>query len=247
MKVRFVTEVILRVETDNREGREWFCRGEWTSAGKNAKGTLVETTSKRSRNWVPVTLGHEGANLAPTAVPVTEDIDMTHLRAFAMAGVASFIACADNPSTTLAGPLDPYRPAPPAPSTATIAGRISVVPLAEDQAIELHGVEGGVYRLLGNASDALASVQGADVVVRGTFDANGDFVVQEFEVTGMYGRPALDGLLEATDEGFALRRTDGLLLAVPGLPADCAEYVGQRLWVIGWDYDPPVQCGVIAG
>ena len=171
---------------------------------------------------------------------------MTRMRVFAMAGVASLIACSDNPNATLAGPLDPYRPVPTGPLTATIAGRIGERPLLEDQGIELYGVEGGVYRLLGSASDALASVQGADVIVRGTFDANGDFVVKEFEVTGMNGRAALDGVLEATDEGFALRLSDGLLQAVPGLPAACAEHVGQRLWVIGWDYDPPVQCGVIA-
>ena len=170
---------------------------------------------------------------------------MTCMRGFAMAGVASLIACSDNPNATLSGPFYPYAPVPPYSSAATIAGQIGVR-LFEDQAIELHGVEGGVYRLLGNASDALASVQGADVVVRGTFDANGDVVVQQFEVTGMYGRSALDGFLEATENGFALRLSDGLLQPVPGLPADCTEHVGLRLWVIGWDYDPPVQCGVIA-
>ena len=170
---------------------------------------------------------------------------MTRAPIFAVAGVVSLIACSDNPNASFAGPLDPYRPAPVPPLATTILGRISARPLYEDQAIELHGVEGGIYRLLGNASDALASVQGADVVVRGTFDANGDFVVQEFEVTGMFGRPALDGGLEATNEGFALRLSDGLLQEVPGLPDDCAEHVGQRLWVVGWDYDPPVQYGVI--
>jgi len=171
---------------------------------------------------------------------------MTRAPIFAVAGVISLIACSDNPNSTLAGPLDPYRPVPVTPLATTILGRIGVHPLADDQAIELQGVDGGVYRLLGNASDALASVQGADVVVRGTFDANGDFVVLEFEVTGMNGRPALDGVLEATDGGFALRMSDGLLQDIPGLPDDCAENVGRRIWVVGWDYDPPVQYGVIA-
>ena len=171
---------------------------------------------------------------------------MTRARIFAVAGVALLTACSDNPNKTLAGPLDPDRPAPVAPLATTIAGRISAGPLTENQAIELQGVEGGVYRLVGNASNALASVQGGDVEVRGTFDANGDFVVQEFEVTGMFGRAALDGVLEATDDGFALRLGDGLLRVVSSLSADCAEHVGRRLWLIGWDYDPPMQCGVIA-
>ena len=171
---------------------------------------------------------------------------MTRMRVFAIAGVASLLACSDDPNASLAGPLDPYRPTPVAPMATTIVGRVGEHPLTEDQPLELHGVEGGIYRLLGNASGALASVQGADVVVRGTFDANGDFVVLDFEVTGMYGRSAIDGVLEATEDGFAIRLSDGLLQAVPGLPDDCAELVGQRLWVIGWDYDPPVQYGVIA-
>src|SRR5688572_12548342 len=171
---------------------------------------------------------------------------MTRAPIFAVAGVISLLACSDNPNKTLAGPLDPDRPAPVAPLATTIAGRISAGPLTEDQGIELQGVEGGVYRLVGNASDALASVQGGDVEVRGTFDANGDFVVQDFEVTGMLGRAARDGVLEATDDGFVLRLRDGLLQAVPSLPADCAELVGRRLWLVGWDYDSPMQCGVIA-
>ncbi|HEX6943488.1 MAG TPA: hypothetical protein VF128_11215, partial [Gemmatimonadaceae bacterium] len=76
---------------------------------------------------------------------------------------------------------------------------------------------------------------GGDVVARGTFDANPGFVVQDFQVTGMYGRPALDGVLEVTHDGFALRLRDGSLRALPGLSSDCEEYIGARLWVIGFD------------
>ena len=129
----------------------------------------------------------------------------------------------------------------------TIAGRISVTrESAADRAVELRDADGGVYRLVGHrAGDRLASVDGGDVVARGTFDANPGFVVQEFQVTGMYGRPALDGVLEVTDEGFALRLSDGSLRVVDGL-TNCAEHVGARLWVIGWDEETGVQFGLIA-
>jgi hypothetical protein len=92
---------------------------------------------------------------------------------------------------------------------------------------------------------ALASVDGGDVVVRGTFDLNPGFVVDEFQVTGMYGRPALDGVLEVTADGFALRLSDNSVRVVPGLTSDCENYIGARIWVIGWDDDTEVQFGPI--
>jgi len=174
---------------------------------------------------------------------------MTRNRFFTLAAVFSIAACSDNPNSAITGPIDqrnPQYPILPAPSTATISGRISVSGfLGEDRTIELRNEEGGVYRLVGYAAAALASVDGADVEVTGTFDANPGFVVQEFRVTGMYGRPALDGVLEETDEGFALRLSDGSLRAVPGL-TNCADHVGARLWVIGWDEESGVQFGLIA-
>jgi hypothetical protein len=57
--------------------------------------------------------------------------------------------------------------------------------------------------------------------------ANPGFVVEEFQVTGMLGRPALDGVLEAIDEGFALRLSDGSLRVVPTLTSECAEFIGK--------------------
>ena len=161
-----------------------------------------------------------------------------------VAAVFSIAACTDNPNAVLTGPSDPY-PILPTPSTSTIAGRISVQGSGEDRLIELTDATGRVYHLVGSESGALASVDGGDVVARGTFDANPGFVVQEFQVTGMHGRPALDGVLEATSGGFALRLTDGSLQVVEGLSADCSEYVGARLWVIGWD-ESEVQFGLIA-
>ena len=165
---------------------------------------------------------------------------------FSVAAVLAIAACTDNPNAVLTGPIDPAQPILPTASRTTIAGRISVQGTGADRLVEITDATGRVYRLVGNETNALASVDGGDVVVRGTLDANPGLVVEDFQVTGMYGRPALDGVLEVTDEGFALRLTDGSLRVVEGLSADCAEHIGARMWVIGWDAESPVQFGLIA-
>lgn len=126
-----------------------------------------------------------------------------------------------------------------------IGGRIRVTGYGAVRVVELRDVDSDVFRLSGNVSSALASVDGGDVVVWGTFDASAGFVVQEFKVTGMHGWPALDGVLEATENGFALRLTDGSRRVVPGLDPDCAKYVGARVWVIGWDEQTALMVGLI--
>jgi len=170
---------------------------------------------------------------------------MTRSRFFTLAAVFSIVACTDNPNSVLTGPADPQYPILPQPSIATIAGRITVSGAGSDWRIELQDADGRAYRLLGSQAAALVSVDGGDVVARGTFDANPGFVVQEFQVTAMYGRSALDGVLEATDDGYALRLSDGSLRVVPGL-ANCEQHVGARLWVIGWDGDDRIEFGLIA-
>lgn len=166
----------------------------------------------------------------------------THM--LTLATMACVVACSDAPNAGPTGPAELTAPSAPLPSAVTIAGRISVRGEGVDRVIELRDADGQVYRLLGNETGALASVDGGDVEARGTFDANPGFVVDEFTVTAMHGRPALDGVLESTDEGFALRLSDGSLRAVP-LGADCSQHVGARIWVTGWA-DAEVEFGVIA-
>lgn len=172
---------------------------------------------------------------------------MTRSRFFTVAAVLSVVACTDNPNANFTGidglPVLPPRPEAP---TATIAGRISVSGIDGGFIVELTDGNGNVYRLVGNQSNALASVHGGDVVAWGTFDANPGFVVDAFLVTGMHGRPALDGVLEVSEEGFALRLTDGSIQLVPGLTSEAADYVGARLWVIGWDDGSEIVFGLIA-
>jgi hypothetical protein len=126
-----------------------------------------------------------------------------------------------------------------------IGGRIRVTGASAVRVVEIRDVDSDVFRLSGNVSSALASLDGGDVVVWGTFDASAGFVVQEFKVMGMHGWPALDGVLEATENGFALRLTDGSRHVVPGLDSACAKYVGARVWVIGWDEHTELMVGLI--
>lgn len=170
---------------------------------------------------------------------------MMRSRLYTVAAVFAIGACTDNPNAVLTGPIDPAQPLLPTPSIATIAGRIIVTGSGSDRLVELRDERGTVYRLVGSQTGALASVDGGDVIARGTFDANPGMVVEEFQVTGMRGRPALDGVLVETNAGYALRLSDGSLRVIPGLPAECAEFVGARLWVIGYD-GPSAEFGRIA-
>ena len=173
---------------------------------------------------------------------------MTYTRILAMAAVASMTACAgcnDSPNQNSTGPMNQTRPLPGSPSTTTISGTVSVSYRGDERVVELRDDRGDVYLVVGDQANALASVDGGDVVARGTFDANPGFVIQEFHVTGMYGRPALDGVLVIADDGFGVRLTDGSLREVPGLSARCVEHLGDRVWVMGWD-EFDVRFGLIA-
>jgi hypothetical protein len=162
-------------------------------------------------------------------------------------GAAFAVACADSPTAYSGTTIGGYPPPAPSPSTAVLSGRILVSGIGSDRIVELRDDHGDVFRLLGNETIALANVDSGDAVVWGTWDANPGFVVSEFKVIGMYGRPALDGVLEANDEGFALRFADGSFKVVPYLTSDCAAYLGARIWVVGFEDGTEVQYGVIAG
>jgi hypothetical protein len=151
----------------------------------------------------------------------------------------------DAPDAALNRPIDRGGPIQPVPSTAAIAGRIRVTGDTADRVVELRDADGDVFRLLGSVTSALASVDGGDVIVWGTFDSTPGFLVRQFKVAGMRGGPARDGVLEATEGGFALRMADGSLRVVPGLHSDGAKYVGSRVWVMGWDEDAGAVIGLI--
>jgi hypothetical protein len=121
-----------------------------------------------------------------------------------------------------------------------------VIARGEEPVVELRDVDGDVFRLVGTQMSALASVDGAEVVAWGSYDAHPGFAVDQFAVTEMHGRPALDGVLEVTRRGYALRLASGRLRALPGAPRRCAEYIGSRIWVVGWKTGETLEFGLIA-
>lgn len=170
---------------------------------------------------------------------------MTHSNFLTAAIVVVAVACTDNPAA-ISGPTIGWPPIPAAPTNAMIAGRIIVSGEGDDRVVVLRDDHGDLFRLLGNEVGVLTSVDGGDVIAFGTWDPNPGFAVLEFQVVGMHGRPALDGVLEVSEEGFALRLADGTIHIVPGLPSECAKFLGARVWVIGWDENKDVQFGLIA-
>jgi len=162
-----------------------------------------------------------------------------------VATALSLVACTENSPALRAGPFAPLPPPSSFPMS-VLGGTIIVSVQGADSVVQLLDLHGDLFRLVGNQTAALASVNGGDVIAYGTWDANPGFVVQEFKVVGMLGRPALDGVLEVLEEGFALRLADGSIRLIPGLSGDCADYVGERLWIIGWDEGSDVVFGRIA-
>jgi hypothetical protein len=96
----------------------------------------------------------------------------------------------------------------------------------------------GEVRLSGAGSAGLASVENAEVEVRGGF--NGDsFVVADFLVRRVSGSDVMDGVLinvygqEAGSNGFGygLSLTRGSIVSLPDPPAALIAYLGQRVWI----------------
>lgn len=152
------------------------------------------------------------------------------------AGVA---ACTSDPVST------PTFPAVITPTTPTpLQSLVGTVDL----------LEGGVFltqadasiRLIGSEADALHSLAGAEVEVRGTNEAKEAFLVRSFSVRVVDGQPAADGILEQTNDGYGLWKADNTLKMIVDPPAQLIQYVGERVWIAGADDQPPVAFGVIS-
>ena len=86
--------------------------------------------------------------------------------------------------------------------------------------------------LSGMATSGMQRLAGAEVVVRGVRVSPRDIVVAEYIVRGMKGVPAYDGVLLASDDGYALELSDGTgrkrLASVPGALRGMS---GVRVWL----------------
>jgi hypothetical protein len=70
-------------------------------------------------------------------------------------------------------------------------------------------------------------------------------VVEAFAVHAVDGVPAVDGILLLGRDGFALRRADGTVTALPLAPSTLAPLAGARIYWAGPLDRPPVAYGVL--
>ena len=154
----------------------------------------------------------------------------------------ALLACTDQHASPT-GPRGITETPPAPPSFAELQGIVEADG-TEGYGVRLRLTDGTTVLLIGSETDRLARVVGADVRVRGTWDAPPGLVVESFLVIAVDGRAASDGVLVQTDDGYALRLRDGSLHMLPALPEALMELIGARIWLTGID-EPPVAFGVI--
>ena len=156
---------------------------------------------------------------------------------------AVMAGCSDGKSPT--APYTEHNPGHPiAPSIVERSGTVVVEEFDGRRSIQLELEDGALIPLVGGEATLIASVAGGQVLVYGTLDASPGMVVERFQVLAMNGRSAIDGVLEETDTGLALRLANGLLRYVIDVQGFFANHVGERLWITGLD-EPPMEFGVI--
>jgi hypothetical protein len=183
-----------------------------------------------------------------------EDTQMSALRLFptlaAAVCVLGTMACAD--SSTAPPRFPPATHVPP-PAFVTLIGVVHLVDRTESGVI-LETPDGDEIRLAGGETALLERVDGAEVEVRGTWDAD-VLAVKDFLVRAVGGIAALDGVvtemysddLEYEFIGYGLRLSPDGALIVPLIdpPDDLIEHVGDRMWVTGAPDGKPTAYGVI--
>jgi len=117
--------------------------------------------------------------------------------------------------------------------------------------------DGQEVMLIGASLASVARVDNAEVEVRGAWDPEGAFEVNDFVVRSVDGAAAMDGILVAlldnsgqdiispTVLGYALQLTRGGTIALTDPPADLIAHLGERVWVTGDPTAAPVAFGFI--
>jgi hypothetical protein len=164
--------------------------------------------------------------------------------------VLGTMACADSAT---APPRTPPGTQVPLPSLVTLNGVVHVASRGENGVV-LQTTDGEI-RLAGSETVQLERVEGAEVEVRGTWDAVDAFAVRDFLVRAVAGLAALDGVvtemyaddLENDFIGYGLRLTGANPLIVPLIdpPGDLSEHLGDRVWVTSAPGGKPMSYGVI--
>lgn len=149
--------------------------------------------------------------------------------------------CNTNSDSTLTAPAGVT--APPAPALQRIRGTVVLEHRFGAPSLQ---TELGLITMQGFVANAMASVDGADVEVYGTFDGASGLMVASFEVVGMHGRPALDGYLDVDEnEIYSIRLANNEVVTVDNPPDAFRVYLGQRIWIVLATDDSPIEFGAI--
>lgn len=128
----------------------------------------------------------------------------------------------------------------------TLRGTVAIVGSEPGTMVSLRPAEGGAAVLLsGDALTELRRAAGADVWVTGERIDERSLQVARFEVRGMHGIPAVDGVIAQDGQSYVLVTHDGTRIPMPRLPAELRGRVGARVWIAGQPDRDPELFGVI--
>ncbi len=114
----------------------------------------------------------------------------------------------------------------------TVRGVIALAGSAPTQQAVLRDARGSMIALSGMATSGLASLEGAEVVVRGVKVTGRDVVVADYFVRAVNGVPAVDGRLDAGDGGWTVTLSDGSgRQRLAAAPAGLRALAGSRVWI----------------
>ena len=181
-------------------------------------------------------------------------------RAHLLAGASVLAICAcslDTPVGLGFACLDACSSGPQSTGLAVLRGTVVASP--GHTVIHLRQQSGSYTLLLGTEARRLASVDGADVIVRGYWTTDDltpedeliiteiftGFAVADFTVAAVEGRPAMDGVLVETEGRYALELAGGVLVYLDDPPADLLAHIGERVWVTGLMDELQLTFGVI--
>lgn len=158
-------------------------------------------------------------------------------------------SCSESTAPSTGSNSLPIAPAPQSPSYITVSGTIHIGH-TDMGAVVLMTADGNDLALVGTEADNLLSLDGAEVDVRGLWDA-GSLVVSDFLVRRVGGIEVLDGILtmvvddETGDVGYGITLTRGSYVPLIDLPNELIAYLGQRVWVTDPADGQPLHFGVI--
>lgn len=166
--------------------------------------------------------------------------------------LAAAAACND----TAAPNRSPSILSAPEPTLFTITGSVHVTG-RDDASLILTTDDGSEISLTGAAAERLVRVDGADVEIRGTWNSDESFAVNDFLVRKVDGVPVMDGVLVSLDDYvddahtnaaivYAIVLTRGGMVTLNNPPAALTDHLGARVWVADSGDSPPTEFGIIS-